>query len=502
VWQYGLAVVSVAVALGITNVLEHYTSLRTPVFYIAIFISAWFGRMGPGLLAVVLSTLLLDYYFAPVGRTPALRVDSRPFILLFSLSALLACWITVQRRRAEEALKGARDDLEAKVEERTSALRRASEALQAEIAERKRVEETLRERANLLDLTHDTVFVRDSNDVITFWNRGAEKLYGWTRDEAVGQVSHHIMQTIFPMPLEEITAELNSTGHWEGELSHTRRDGTQVVVASRWALQLGERGQPIAVLETNNNITERKQAEEALHKAQAELAHVTRVATLGEMTASIAHEVNQPLSGVVLNGNACLRWLGGDSPNLDEAREAARRIVRDGNRASGVITRIRALVRKTVTEKDRLDINDTIQDVAALTQVEVRRNRVALRTDLAGTLPPVVGDRVQLQQVILNLVMNGVEAMASVVDRPRELLICSRQHDSDHVLVTVQDSGIGIDGENTENIFKAFYTTKSQGMGMGLAISRSIIEAHGGRLWAGPNDGPGATFQFTLLQHH
>jgi len=173
VWQYGLAMVSVAVALGITNVLEHYTSLRTPVFYIAIIISAWFGRMGPGLLAVVLSTLLLDYYFAPVGRTPALRVDSRPFILLFSLSALLACWITVQRRKAEEALTEARDELETRVEERTSDLRRATEGLQAEIAERKRDEEILRERANLLDLTHDTVFVRDINDVITFWNRGA-----------------------------------------------------------------------------------------------------------------------------------------------------------------------------------------------------------------------------------------------------------------------------------------------------------------------------------------
>ena len=458
--------------------------------------------MGPGLLAVVLSTLLLDYYFAPGGQTPAVSVDSRPFILLFSLSALLACWITVQRRRAEEALKGARDDLEAKVEERTSELRRASEELQAEIAERKRVEETLRERANLLDLTHDTVFVRDINDVITFWNRGAEKLYGWTRDEAVGQVSHHIMQTIFPRPLEEITAELNGTGHWEGELIHTRRDGTQVVVASRWALRRDERGAATAILEINRDITEHKRAEEALRKAQTELAHVTRVMTLGELTASIAHEVNQPLAAVVLNGNACLRWLAGDAPNLDEAREAARRIVRDGNRASDVITRIRALVRKTDTEKARLDINDAIQDVAALAQVEVRRNRVALRTELAGNLPPVVGDRVQLQQVILNLVMNGVEAMASVADRPRELLICSRQHDSDQVLVAVQDSGIGIDRENTENIFNAFYTTKSHGLGMGLAISRSIIEAHGGRLWAGPNDGPGATFQFTLLQHH
>jgi len=180
VWQYGLAVVSVAGALGITNALERYTTLRTPLFYIAIIVSAWFGRMGPGLLAVALSTLVVDYYFAPGNEPPAVSVDSRPFILLFSLSALVACWISVQRRRAEEALKEARDELETKVEERTSDLRRATEGLKAEVAERKRGEEVLRERANLLDLTHDTVFVRDINDVITFWNRGAEKLYGWT----------------------------------------------------------------------------------------------------------------------------------------------------------------------------------------------------------------------------------------------------------------------------------------------------------------------------------
>jgi signal transduction histidine kinase len=223
--------------------------------------------------------------------------------------------------------------------------------------------------------------------------------------------------------------------------------------------------------------------------------------TLGELTASIAHEVNQPLSGVVLNGNACLRWLGGDSPNLDEAREAARRIIRDGNRATDVIARIRALVRKTDEEKERLDINHAIQEVAALADGEVRKNRVALRMDLAADVPPVLGDRVQLQQVILNLVMNGVEAMALVADRPRELVIRSRQHESDKVLVAVQDSGIGIDGQNLEKIFNAFYTTKSQGMGMGLAISRSIVENHNGRLWAVPNDGPGATFQFTLLKY-
>ena len=498
VWQYGLAVLSVAVALGITNSLERYTTLRTPLFYIAIIISAWFGGMGPGLLAVVLSTLAVDYYFAPGGQTSVLSIDSWPFILLFLLSGLLACWITVQRRRAEEKLKEARDELEARVEERTADLQRASEGLQAEVAERKRGEEALRERANLLDLTHDTVFVRDNNDVITFWNHGAEKLYGWTKDEAVGQVSHHLMQTIFTAPLEEITAELNSTGRWEGELIHTRRDGTQVVATSRWALQLNDQGKPIAILETNNDITERKRAEEALRQAQAELAHVTRVTTLGEMTASIAHEINQPLAAVVNNASACLRWLAGQAPNLEEARQSAALIIADGHRAGEIIGRIRALAKKSPPRKDWLDINETILEVTALARSEVQGNRVSLETQLADDVPLILGDRIQLQQVILNLIINAIEAMSGVNEGPRELLVGSGKDESQGVLVAVRDSGPGLDPESLDHLFTAFFTTKPQGMGMGLAISRSIIEAHGGRLWATLNAPRGAVFQFTL----
>ena len=249
------------------------------------------------------------------------------------------------------------------------------------------------------------------------------------------------------------------------------------------------------------DITAHKQAEEALRKAQGELAHVTRVMTMGELTASIAHEVNQPLTAVVANADASLRWLAATTPNLDEAREAVMRIVHDGNRASDVITRIRTLVQKTEPEKVRLDINQTVQEVVMLMQNEAVRKGVALRMDLAADVPPVLGDRVQLQQVILNLVMNGVEATASLADRPQELLVRSRQDEPGHVLVAVRDTGVGIDRQNLEKIFDPFYTTKAQGMGMGLAISRSIVEHHGGRLWAVPNDGPGATFQFTLLKY-
>jgi C4-dicarboxylate-specific signal transduction histidine kinase len=240
------------------------------------------------------------------------------------------------------------------------------------------------------------------------------------------------------------------------------------------------------------------QAEQALRKAQAELAHVTRVTTLGEMTASIAHEVNQPLAGVVANAAACLRWLDRETPDLDAVRRSVEWIIDDGNRASEVIRRVQALANKTDIEKVPLDINDVARDVVALVQRQLMSHQVSLRMELAPALPMILGDRVQLQQVIINLVMNGIEAMHSVTDRPRELVIRSRQDEPRQVLVTVTDCGVGISAENANRLFDAFFTTKSSGMGMGLSICRSIIEAHGGRLWATANIPHGATFQFHL----
>jgi C4-dicarboxylate-specific signal transduction histidine kinase len=251
-------------------------------------------------------------------------------------------------------------------------------------------------------------------------------------------------------------------------------------------------------LELNNDITARKRAEEALHQAQAELAHLTRVMTMGELATSIAHEVNQPLAAVITNGNACLRWLARDPPDLDEAREAVRRMIRDGNRASEVIARIRTLMRKAEPQKVWLAINDVIGEVITLADSEVRRNRVLLKTDLAADLPPVLADRIQLQQVLLNLLLNGMEAMRAVTDRSRELIVRSQRDGSDAIHVAVHDCGAGIEPQHLDRIFTAFFTTKPEGLGMGLPISRSIIEAHGGRLWATPNVGPGVTVQFTL----
>ena len=301
--------------------------------------------------------------------------------------------------------------------------------------------------------------------------------------------------------MDEWRAALAEGKPLETEARLRRADGEYRWLLIRAVPLRDETGKIVKWYGASADIEDRKRAEETLRKAQAELAHVMRVTTMGELAASIAHEVNQPLSAIVNNSSACLRWLASEEPNLDEARDAARRIIRDGNRAGEVINRIRALLRKTDTGKARLDINLTIREVVTLTRNEATGKGVAIRMELAAGLPPVLGDRVQLQQVILNLILNGIEAMASVTDRPRELLISSRQHESDKALVAVRDSGVGLGGKDLEKIFDAFYTTKSKGMGMGLAISRSIVEDHGGQLWAAPNEGPGAIFQFTLLKY-
>jgi PAS domain S-box-containing protein len=279
------------------------------------------------------------------------------------------------------------------------------------------------------------------------------------------------------------------------EKEYFRKDGSRVpVLIGVAAFEEGVNQGVAFVLD----LTERKRGEGALRDAQASLAHVVRVTTLGELTASIAHEVNQPLAGVIANAEACLRWLDRKTPDLEAARRSVEWIVDDGNRASEVIRRVRALANKIEVEKVPLDVNDLVSEVIALVQRELTSHQVSLRMELAPALPMIVGDRVQLQQVIINLVMNGIEAMQSVTDRPRELMIRSGQDETQHVFVSVTDCGVGISAENADRLFNAFFTTKSSGMGMGLSICRSIMEAHGGRLWATANVPHGATFQFTL----
>jgi C4-dicarboxylate-specific signal transduction histidine kinase len=241
-----------------------------------------------------------------------------------------------------------------------------------------------------------------------------------------------------------------------------------------------------------------KQAQEELRNTQAELANMMRVMTVGQLTASIAHEVNQPLSGIITNASTCVRMLNADPPNIEGARETARRTIRDGNRASDVITRLRALFSKKEATAESVDLNDAAREVLALSLSELQSNRVILRPEFAVDLPVVTGDRVQLQQVILNLLRNASDAMSTVDDRPRQLVIRTERDRGHHVRLTVQDAGVGFAPQAMERLFEAFYTTKKDGMGMGLSLSRSIIESHHGRLWAAPNEGPGATFSFSI----
>ncbi len=246
------------------------------------------------------------------------------------------------------------------------------------------------------------------------------------------------------------------------------------------------------------DVTNRRLAEEALGKARSELAHVARAMSLGALTASIAHEVNQPLSGIITNASTCMRMLEADPPNIDGARETMRRTIRDGHRAADVITRLRALFGSQEALTERVDLNDATREVIALSLSELQANRVILRVELANDLPAVTGDRVQLQQVILNLLRNAADAMMGVDDRPRQLLIKTRQDGDGGVRLSVEDTGEGFEIENINKLFNAFYTTKSDGMGIGLSVSRSIIENHNGSLWATRNDGPGATFSFSI----
>jgi PAS domain S-box-containing protein len=245
-------------------------------------------------------------------------------------------------------------------------------------------------------------------------------------------------------------------------------------------------------------ITERRVSEEALSKIRSELAHMARVTGLGALTASIAHEVNQPLSGIITNANTCLKMLAADPPNVLGAQETARRTVRDGNRAADIIKRLRMLFGRRGSMSEPVDLNEAVREIVALSWSDLQRSRVILRAELAEDLPHVLGDRVQLQQVILNLLLNAADAMSGVDDRPRQVVVGTERLDDQSVSVTVRDVGVGLDAQSAEKLFEAFYTTKSDGMGIGLSISRSIIENHGGRLWAQPNDGPGVTFAFTV----
>jgi C4-dicarboxylate-specific signal transduction histidine kinase len=373
IWSYGIAVLSVAAALNISRwPALHLQDAPVSLFLCAVILSAWFGGVGPGLLATTLSALAFYYYFLPPMYSMDAKPGEIPRLVIFMVSALFVGSLTAAQRSAMESLRRARDDLKGTVQE----LQSTNEALQTESFERKR-------------------------------------------------------------------------------------------------------------------------AEEALSQAQADLSRVNRVTTMGELTASLAHEVNQPIAAAVTNANTCLRWLTRDHPDVEEARAAAMRIVKDGTRAAEIIKRTRLLFKKATPQRELVDANEVIREMIVLLRSEAARYNISVRTDLAADLPQVMGDRVQLQQVLMNLMLNGIEAMKDV-EWARELAIKSQREGNEQVLVSVSDTGVGLPQQQADQIFKAFFTTKLQGTGMGLSISRSIVESHGGRLWAAENSPRGASFHFAL----
>ncbi|HWX26338.1 MAG TPA: PAS domain S-box protein [Steroidobacteraceae bacterium] len=402
-----------------------------------------------------------------------------------------------ERERAQAALRNANAELEQRVAARTA-------ELEAEVAQRRRTEETLRASEqrwrSMFEASAVGIALTDENRRFVAANEAFQNMIGYTAEE----LSHLGPVEITYEDDREATREMlddmlsGRRADYHVEKRYRRKDGTViwVRVSTARAPESGSRlhGIPTII----EDITERKRAEDALQEAHDALLRVTRLSTMGELSASIAHEVNQPLSAIVANGIACQRLLAAATPDLEEAKEAVGDIISDGRRASTVLARIRQLAKKSVPERVSVDINSAISEVLSLTRQELQRSGITARAELDPNLPSVLADRVQVQQVVLNLVMNGIEAMRGVIDRSRVLRVKSATVPPADVAVTVEDTGIGFDNNGSENIFETFFTTKEDGIGMGLSISRSIVQAHGGRLWASAGVPIGAVFSFTL----
>ncbi len=403
--------------------------------------------------------------------------------LLLSVAANQAC-IGLQEARLLSQQKRIADELDQQVAQRTAELAAAEERWRS-----------------VFQNSAIGVALTDLNGRFLAANPVYEKMVGYTEEELQKLSFLNVTLEEYLEPNRTLVGELleGKRQQFQIEKQYRRKDGSLIWVRNNVSLVPGTERVQRFLMALSEDITESRRVEEALNKARSELAHVSRVTSLGALTASIAHEVNQPLSGIITNASTCLRMLATDPPQVEGARETARRTIRDGNRMSEVITRLRALFSKKEPTTESVNLNDAVLDVIALTIVELQKNRVMLRPELAEDLPLVTGDRVQLQQVILNLLRNGSDAMSTVEDRPRQLVIRTERDEADRVRLTVQDAGVGFDPQAADRLFEAFYTTKGDGMGIGLSVSRSIIESHHGRLWATlNNDGPGAAFSFSI----
>ena len=495
VLRYGLAFVSVAAALGLARLFLYFNLPQpfTSFAMSAIAITFWYGGAKPGIFAAVLSIVIRNYFFEH-----QISIVSRVgYNLAFLVFALLM--IGVRRRRS---------DLEIRVAQRTADLTRANEDLSLEIAVRKRAEEKLRQSEAYLSeaqrLTHMGSWVwsvkgKDALHLSEEWYR----IYGFDPQLGVPTWEERL-QRVHPQDRDQwltaIDQAVAEKSDYEVEFRILLPAGTVRHIYTVGHPAMNASGELVQFVGSSMDITDRRRADqerETLRQVHADLAHISRVTTMGELTASLAHEINQPIAAAVTDASTCVRWLTRDHPNLEEAREAASRMVKDATRAAEIISRIRLLFKKATTERTFVDVNEIIREMIILLHNELTRDSISVRQELAEDIPRIMGDRVQLQQVMMNLILNSIDAM-NEVDGTRELAIKSQRAGNEEVMVSVIDSGIGLPGQCAEQIFNPFFTTKLHGTGMGLRISRSIVEAHGGRLWAANNSPRGASFSLTL----
>jgi PAS domain S-box-containing protein len=477
--RYGLAVVSVAAALGLALFMQrfHFRDVELPLFLFAVAVTAWYAGSGPGALAFVLSSGLFNYFFTEPVYTLYVKSTDLPYYIIFVSFALLVAGFSAVRRRVEGELRQARDQLQLEVEERT-------------------------QQASLLNLTHDTIFVRDMSDVITYWNRGAQELYGWTQEEAVGKRSHDLLHSVFPAPLDDIAAELLRTGRWEGELKHTKADGSEVLVASRWSLRRDEQERASAILETNNDITERKRREEEIRDLNQELAKRSTAleTTNKELEAfaySVSHDLRAPLRHMA--GYAELLRKRAASALDEKSHRYMTIILESANRMGNLIDDLLAFSRigRVETQKTLVNLDQLVNEVLNEVRPETDGRDIVWKI---GPLPVCHGDRSMLRLVLVNLISNAVKFTRT---RPRaEIEVGCSDGDKHEVMVFVKDNGAGFDMKYVNKLFGVFQRLHRpdafEGTGIGLATVQRIIHRHGGKVRADGAVDQGATFYFSV----
>jgi PAS domain S-box-containing protein len=476
---YGFALLSVAIALAAGLFMAHFNfqGVEFPFFLIAIAVTVWREGTGPAVLALILSSVAFNYFFTQPLYSFYVRPSEIPYYIVFILFALLITWFSSVRRRVERDLRESRDELEKEVVVRT-------------------------QQASLLDLTHDTIFVRDRTDTITYWNHGAEELYGWTAEQAIGKRSHDLLQTVFPTSFGEVRAELIRAGRWEGELTHTKADGSEVAVASRWSLRRDKQGQPAGVLETNNDITERKHREEEISDLNTKLLRRSTdlEATNRELEAfaySVSHDLRAPLRHIA--GYAEMLQKSASSVLNEKSNRYMTVILESAKKMGNLIDDLlmysrmgRAETRRTLVNLDQL-----VTEVLSEARQEVDDRNIVWKID---SLPQCFADRSMLRLVLVNLISNAIKFTRQ---RPRaEIAIGQANGDTDELVVFVRDNGTGFDMKYVHKLFGVFqrlhHANEFEGTGIGLATVQRIIHGHGGKVRAEGVIDQGATFYFSL----